>query len=109
MTTLVKPREIQTPIKRVKPAIRPAAPTSAVQIGEEYHTPATAVEATRTPLRRVPENDGVPLTRKMGVWAALLAKINGPAVTQRERTRQEAYEERLKGNGVLTRFMSPRS
>ena len=38
----------------------------------------------------------------------MLAKISGPPTSQRERTRQEVYLERVKGHGTLTRFSYPR-
>ena len=109
MKTLVKPRESETPTERVKPATRPATPASVVIIEEYFPAPGIGVEAARAPLRRVPADDGNPSLTRKGVWSALLAIINGPAVTQRERARREAYVERIKGNGILTRFISPRS
>ena len=108
MTTLVKPRESQTPIDQVKPATRPAAPASAVQIEGEYHAPGTAAGSAQ-PHRVLVRVQAVgPSPRRIGVWAALLAKIFGPAATQRQRTSQEALEERLKGYGTLTSVTYPR-
>ena len=44
----------------------------------------------------------------MGKLAAWLANILGPASTQRERNRIEAYQERLKGYGSLANVTYPR-
>ena len=109
MTTQLKPREIQNPIEGVRPATRPAAPTSAIKIEEEYHGSGTVARAAQPHRRLIRVKAGIPSPRKKGVWSAVLALINGPAVTQRERTRREAYVERIKGNGTLTRFVSPRT
>ena len=83
MTTLLKPRETQTPIEGVKQATRPAAPTSAVKIEEEYHDPGTFAGAAKPHRRLIRVQAGVPSPRRKGVWSAVLAIINGPAVTQR--------------------------
>ncbi len=108
MTTLVTPRESQTPIERVRPGSRPAAPDLAVQIEGRYHAsvPTAGVAQPHRGLVRV-QAEG-PSPERIGIWAALLAKIFGPAATQRERTRREAYQERLKGYGTLNRFSYPR-
>ena len=111
MTTLVKPKEIQTPIEGAKQATRPAAPTSTVQtvqIEEEYLGSGTIAMAAPPHRRLIRVQAGVPSPRRKGVWSAVLALINGPAVTQRERTRRDAHVERIKGNGTLARFISPR-
>ena len=108
MTTLVKPGEIQTSIERVRPGSRPTVPASAVKI-EEYNRASGTNGGAAQPhhvLARV--QAGGPSPRRIGVWAALLARIFGPAATQRERRRKEAYQERLKGYGSLTHVTYPR-
>ena len=81
---------------------------SAVHVEGEYHATGTIAGAAQPHRRLVRVQTGDPSPRRIGVWAGLLSRIIGPPVTQRERTRQEAYQERLKGNGTLARFSYPR-
>ena len=108
MTTLVSPRESQTQFERVRPGSRPAAPASAVRFEKEYNASGTIAGAVQPHRRLVRVQAGSPSPRKIGVWASILAKISGPAATQRERASQEAYQERLKGYGTLTSVTYPR-
>ena len=108
MATPVKPRGSRASIERVKPAGRPAASASVVPIEEEYHVPGTTARAA-PPYRGLVFVQAVgPSPRKIGVWAALMAKLLGPAATRRQLTRQEAYQEWLRGYGTLTSATWPR-
>ena len=108
MTIVVTLRESQTPIERVRPGSRPTAPSLAVQIEREYHTPRTTAGAAQPHRGLVRVQAGGPSPRRIGVWAALLARIFGPAATQRRRTSQEACEERLKGYVTISSVTYPR-
>lgn len=85
MTTSVRFGVDRSPLERVRPGSQPTAPDSAVRV-----------------------QSGGPSPRRIGVLAALLAKLFGPATTQRERNRIEAYQERLRGYGSLANVTYPR-
>ena len=107
MTTLVRSNENQTPTERVKPGDRPTSPALTVQIEGKSH--ATGTIAVVVPPHHGPAHDQAsnPTRRRVGAWAASLVKLFSPPSTQRARTRQEAYQERLKGYG-LNRISYPR-
>jgi hypothetical protein len=85
MTTSVRFGVDRSPLERVRPGSLPTAPDSAVRV-----------------------QSGRPSQERKGVLAALLAKIHGPAATQRERNRIEAYQDLLKGYGSLANVTYPR-
>ena len=108
MTTLVRPGEIQSSIERVGLGSRPTAPVSAEKIEEDDHASGTNGGAAQPDQVLVRVQAGGPSPRRIGGLAALLANILGPASTQRERNRIEAYQERLKGYGSLANVTYPR-
>ena len=108
MTTLLRSRESQTPIESVRPGSRPTAPVFAVQIEGQYHAPSTTARVAQPHRRLVRVQAGGPSPRRIGVWAALLAGIFGQPATQRGRTRQEAYQERLNGYRTISSVSYPR-
>ena len=85
MTNSEKPGVNRSPLQQAGPVSRPTPPDSAVRVQADRPSP-----------------------RRMGKLAALLANILGPASTQRERNRVEAYQERLKGYGSLANVTYPR-
>jgi len=108
MTATVSPREGQAPFERVKLGPRPKARALAVQIEGEFGlvgSNTVAAQANQN-LARAQTADPSPI--KVSPLAAMLAKLFGSAATNRDRTRQEVYQEQVRGYGNLTGVTYPR-